>query len=103
KTQTINKKRFLTGLKRLKRKGLVERDKDKWKLTQKGIKEAGRIVRLHRLWELYLTKYMQIPAYKVHENAEMIEHIITPELERELEIQLDFPERDPHESIIPRI
>jgi len=67
------------------------------------MKGSARVVRLHRLWELYLTKYMQMPAHKVHENAEMIEHVLTPEMEKELEIQLGYPELDPHQSIIPRI
>src|SRR5690606_19538914 len=101
--RTINRDRFTFVLKRLKRKGLVELINGKWLPTIQGIKESERIVRLHRLWELYLTNYMQMPAHKVHENAEMIEHILTPEIERELEIQLGFPERDPHQSIIPRI
>jgi len=101
--RTINRKRFKFALKRLEWKGFAEKTNAKWRLTDRGIKESARIVRLHRLWELYLTKYMQMPAHKVHENAEMIEHIITPELEKELEIQLGFPDRDPHESVIPRI
>jgi manganese/zinc/iron transport system permease protein len=37
----------------------------------------------------------------VHEDAEAIEHIITPELEKELELQLGYPELDPHEELIP--
>lgn len=101
--RTINRERLSLVLKRLKRKNLTENEKGTWMLTEKGIKESARIVRLHRLWELYLTQYMQMPAHKVHENAEMIEHILTPEIEKELEIQLGFPERDPHQSIIPRV
>jgi len=101
--RTINRERLSLVLKRLKRKNLIENEKGTWMLTEKGIKESARIVRLHRLWELYLTQYMQMPAHKVHENAEMIEHILTPEIEKELEIQLGFPERDPHQSIIPRV
>jgi len=101
--RNFNQAAFVAALKRLKWKNLTVFGNDKWKLTEKGIKEAARVVRLHRLWELYLTKYMQMPAHKVHENAEMIEHVLTPELEKELEIQLGYPELDPHQSIIPRI
>ncbi|QDH80384.1 iron chelate uptake ABC transporter family permease subunit [Echinicola soli] len=71
-------------------------------LTKKGIKEAGRIVRLHRLWELYMTEYMNIAPDHVHDSAEKLEHIITPELERQLDKNLNFPQEDPHQSIIPR-
>ena len=60
-----------------------------------------RIVRIHRLWELYLTTYLRIAPDHVHEDAETIEHIITPEMELKLEHLLDFPDKDPHHSEIP--
>lgn len=101
--KVLNRSKVTSSLRRLKWDGLTGFENERWHLTKKGLKESARIVRLHRLWELYLTKYMQMPAHKVHENAEMIEHVLTPEIERELEIQLGYPERDPHESIIPRI
>lgn len=100
----MNQSRFLSGLGRLKRKNRVDSNPDgRWRLTSSGKAESARIVRLHRLWELYLTKYMQMPAHKVHENAEMIEHVLNAQLEKELEQQLGFPEKDPHESHIPRL
>lgn len=100
----MNPSRFSSGLSRLKRKSRVDSNSDgRWKLTASGKTESARIVRLHRLWELYLTKYMQMPAHKVHENAEMIEHVLNAQLEDELEQQLGFPEKDPHESRIPRL
>lgn len=82
-------------------KGWLEHHRDQWTLKQAGLQAAKRVVRLHRLWELYLNKYMHMEASKVHENAEWIEHIITPELEQELERQLGYPSRDPHNSAIP--
>lgn len=71
-------------------------------LTDKGLKEAKRIVRLHRLWELYMTEYMNIAPDHVHDSAEKLEHLITPELEQRLDKSLNFPTEDPHKSIIPR-
>ena len=79
---------------------LVHRD-GTWHLSSTGLKAAKRIVRLHRLWELYLNTYMHVAPHQVHENAEWIEHIITPELEKELAKTLGYPEKDPHNSIIP--
>lgn len=90
-------------LKRLYRKNLLIKESDTWYLSNEGILKSARVVKLHRLWELYLTKYADMSPDHVHENAELIEHIITPELEMELEHQLGFPEKDPHDSIIPRI
>jgi manganese/zinc/iron transport system permease protein len=50
---------------------------------------------------MYLTQQLQIQDDHVHEDAEAIEHIITPEIERKLIELLDKPEKDPHEKIIP--
>jgi manganese/zinc/iron transport system permease protein len=90
-------------LQRLYKKNLLIKEDDTWYLSHEGILRSARVVKLHRLWELYLTKYADMSPEHVHENAELIEHIITPELEMELEHQLGFPEKDPHNSIIPRI
>ena len=45
------------------------------------MQKAASIVRVHRLWELYLTERLGFPAEKVHRTAEEMEHIITPEME----------------------
>ena len=91
-----------TGLNRLKRKRLIEKAGDKvWRLSEGGISEGKRITRLHRLWELYLTKYLRIAPDHVHEDAEAIEHVITPELEERLEEILEYPQTDPHQRNIP--
>jgi manganese/zinc/iron transport system permease protein len=89
------------GLRRLRREGLIRKENEKVALTEDGLKAGRRVVRIHRLWELYLTTYLQLPADHVHEDAEAIEHIITPELERELEARLRRPGLDPHKSNIP--
>ncbi|MDF9795445.1 manganese/zinc/iron transport system permease protein [Catalinimonas alkaloidigena] len=91
---------LLKGLKKLKRRKLVKLYNQQAGLTEKGIEAGARITRIHRLWELYLTQYMQLPADHVHEDAEAIEHIITPELEQELESQLAYPLVDPHDRPI---
>ena len=46
---------------------------------------AAHIVRLHRLWELYLVDMLGIGAEKVHRSAEEMEHILTPDLAKRLE------------------
>ena len=89
------------GVKYLQLQRLVSRKQDKIQLTEKGVEAGQRITKIHRLWELYLTKYMDLPADHVHDDAEAIEHIITPELEKELEHQLAYPVIDPHDEPIP--
>lgn len=73
-----------------------------YRLTQDGSKWAAQIVRLHRLWEVYLADYLGMGAERVHRSAEEMEHIITPELERELTLLLKDPQMDPHHQRIPR-
>jgi len=102
---TLEKRYFVPekldwGIRQLVRQGLVSRENGQSRLTPEGIKAGARITRIHRLWELYLTQYMKLSADHVHEDAEAIEHIITPELERELESQLDYPALDPHDRPI---
>lgn len=97
----IPENKFLKGLNILKKKNLVALVNDLWVLTEEGKKAGMRIVKIHRLWELYLTTYLRIAPDHVHEDAETIEHIITPEMEIKLEHLLNFPEKDPHNVNIP--
>lgn len=90
-----------TGIKRLMKNGFLKTEGNQWVLTSDGLRKGKRIQRLHRLWELYLTEYLRIAPDHVHEDAESIEHIITPELEMKLENLLENPSRDPHNTIIP--
>lgn len=57
---------------------------DKWRLTGAGKNEGQRINHQHRIWELYLSKYLQIEPTYTHQNAELIEHVLTPELVKKL-------------------
>lgn len=97
----IQKNQLVKGLKRLKDEGYVDKENQQWFLTQEGKEKGQRITKLHRLWEMYLTQYLRIAPDHVHEDAETMEHIITPELEAKLEEQLKYPLKDPHDEIIP--
>ena len=94
-------KQLTRGLKQLKKENKLTGINGKWTLTLSGLKEGKRLAKIHRLWEIYLTKYLNIAADHVHDDAESIEHVITPELEKELEKMLGYPEMDPHEKEIP--
>lgn len=72
-----------------------------YRLTNEGLHWAAKIVRLHRLWEVYLADYIGVGVERVHRNAEEMEHIITPELEKELVVLLKNPTMDPHHQPIP--
>ena len=66
-----------------------------------GVRRGGQIVRLHRLWEVYLVNALGLGVERVHKSAEEMEHILTPELERKLTKLLDDPKQDPHQQPIP--
>lgn len=90
-----------TILRRLLNHGYVAQTGSLWSLSEEGKNKAQRVVKIHRLWELYLTTYMKIAPDHVHEDAETIEHLLTPELEAELEKQLGYAKLDPHQTKIP--
>lgn len=71
-------------------------------LTEKGRILAEKVVRLHRLWELYLVQELYMQKELVHQSAEQMEHILTPAIEKKLTAQLKDPLFDPHNQPIPR-
>lgn len=99
--RTLPRRKLAMGLRRLQWQGFLERSREGYKLTGAGADKGRRVVKLHRLWELYLTQYMRIAPDHVHDDAESIEHLITPELEKQLEEKLNFPKVDPHQARIP--
>jgi len=50
------------GLSVLEKNGLVSLKAKSARFTEKGLEEGRRVTRIHRLWEIYLTKHMQLPA-----------------------------------------
>lgn len=89
-------------MKKLSDKGLVQYTSYKpIKLTAKGRKAAGIVLRKHRLTEMYLVEKMGFGWENVHEIAEQMEHIKSPELFDRMDELLDHPKHDPHGSPIP--
>jgi DtxR family Mn-dependent transcriptional regulator len=70
-------------------------------LTERGRKKALRIIRRHRLWELFLVEVLKYDWDEIDEEAERLEHITSEKLEQRLDEALGFPRRDPHGDIIP--
>lgn len=85
----------------LSRKGGWIEGKQEINLTRDGKRKGSRIVRLHRLWELYLTSEMKVDENRVHCSAEEMEHILTPAIEERLTKLLKDPKKDPHKQPIP--
>jgi DtxR family Mn-dependent transcriptional regulator len=71
------------------------------RLTEKGRKVALEVIRHHRLLELFLAETLQMPWDRVHAEAEVLEHVISEELERLIAAKLGDPTLDPHGDPIP--
>ena len=81
-TRAMPRTKVRRYIKELCRKRLIEkRGKDCWQLTLTGKEKGKRILNRHLLWEAYLQKYLNIQSSHVHDDAEAIEHLITPEIE----------------------
>jgi DtxR family transcriptional regulator, Mn-dependent transcriptional regulator len=70
-------------------------------LTPGGEKVALEVIRHHRLIETYLSEALGMPADRVHEEAEVLEHYISEELELLMAAKLGEPSHDPHGTPIP--
>jgi DtxR family Mn-dependent transcriptional regulator len=70
-------------------------------LTPEGKKLALSIIRKHRLWEYFLVEKLQFEWDAVHEIAEELEHVSSPELIERLDAFLGYPKADPHGDPIP--
>lgn len=94
----------VTGMiKRLSGLGLVDYKKYYGvTLTDSGRKIALEVIRHHRLIETYLMKAFGFEWDEVHEQAELLEHVISEKLEERIAAYLNHPEFDPHGSPIPR-
>ena len=89
-------------LKKLSEKGLVHYARYRGAgLTATGRRAALKIVRRHRLWEMYLSRFLGFSWDKVHDEAERLEHVTSEDLERRLDEALGFPRSDPHGDPIP--
>jgi DtxR family Mn-dependent transcriptional regulator len=89
-------------MKKMADKGLVHYESYKpLRLTEKGITEAALIIRKHRLTEMFLVEKMGFRWDEVHDIAEQMEHIKSPEFFLRMDEILGFPKFDPHGSPIP--
>ncbi len=71
------------------------------RLTAAGERQALRILRRHRLVELFLYKCLGLTWDEIHEEAEVLEHALSDRLEQRIDEWLAFPAFDPHGEPIP--
>ncbi len=89
-------------LKRLDDAGLVRHERYHGvSLTAKGERLALEVIRHHRLIESFLAETLGMPWDRVHDEAEVLEHYISEDLEGRIAAALGNPELDPHGDPIP--
>ncbi|HUO30994.1 MAG TPA: metal-dependent transcriptional regulator [Bryobacteraceae bacterium] len=89
------------AIKRLKRDALIDVDDEGHiALTSEGREIANRILNRHHLIERMLTEIFGMEWYKVHEEAEQLEHAVSEDFERKLVEKLGAGETCPHGNLV---
>ena len=89
-------------IKKLAERGLAEHAPYRGvTLTREGERVALEVLRHHRLLELYLATYLDVPWDRVHDEAEALEHVLSEDLEARIASKLGHPTHDPHGDPIP--
>src|SRR5438445_7807724 len=89
-------------LRRIADAGLIRYEVGKGaQLTEAGVAQARRVIRRHRLVELFLTRVLGLDWSEVDAEADALEHAISPRLEQALAAHLGEPLEDPHGHPIP--
>ncbi len=70
-------------------------------LTNEGKQTALRIIRKHRLWEMFLVDVLKFGWDEIDEEAEKFEHIMSDKMEDKIDEVLGYPKVDPHGDPIP--
>lgn len=90
-------------LNKLSEEGLIQYEPYKGsRLTGEGIEIASRLLRGHRLWEVFLLRHLGYSWSEAHEDAELLEHVSPPRLTERLDKFLNYPAYCPHGNAIPR-
>ena len=95
----------VTGmLRRLAKAGLIRYEIGKGaRLSPDGVAQARRVIRRHRLIELFLTRVLGLDWSEVDVEADALEHAISPRLEQAIAAHLGEPLEDPHGHPIPSV
>ncbi len=85
----------------LTRRGEIVLTASGYALTPTGRQSAERVVRSHRLWELYMSQHFPLPDDHLHQTAARVEHFLSEDMLQQLEAELDRTDADPHGRAIP--
>lgn len=93
---------WLTRLacRQLRARGQIINHGEEFALTPKGLEEARRVIRSHRLWESYLSQNLPLPLDHLHDPSERFEHFMSRELQERVAAEVGT-QPDPHGKDIP--
>jgi len=97
----IRDSRMMSLIERMSSRGLIEFAGSDLKLTAAGVDYALKIIRVHRLYEQYLSERTGFDKKDWHSKAEKMEHRLSAKETEELARNLGFPRFDPHGDPIP--
>lgn len=72
------------------------------KLTEKGLEEGKRLVRSHRILEVFLERYFSLEKDKLHDKACKMEHIFDTDMIDTICERMGAPTKCPHGNVIPK-
>jgi DtxR family Mn-dependent transcriptional regulator len=101
KTLSVDPTEVQSIVNRLQELRLLKSEGEFLNLTSEGKDYALRIIRIHRLWERYLSEETGIPETAWHAQAEIQEHKLSEEEANKLSHQMGYPRYDPHGDPIP--
>lgn len=91
-----------TMMKHLSQEGFIDYQPRRGvRLSQSGQRAALQVMRRHRLIELFLVEVMELDWAHVHEEAEVLEHVLSDRLVERIDDMLGHPASDPHGDPIP--
>ncbi len=82
-------------LSQLQKKGLLQMQTGRWRLTEAGLRASYEIVRRHRLWKMFLMYETSLGAQTVDRDADAVEHFLTPAAVSQLESLLREHDLEP--------
>ena len=100
---SISKEETVEVINRLQKMELIELSEGKLNLTDEGRSYALRIIRVHRLWERYLSEETSVNEEDWHIEAEAMEHLLSGEEVEKLAADIGNPLVDPHGDPIPTV
>lgn len=90
-------------IKKLLAERLIEKDMQQgYLVTQLGLVEVSKLIRKHRLIEVFLIQTLDYSLADVHNEAEILEHSVSDYFINQLDKMLGYPEMCPHGGQIPR-